>query len=184
MWIFFLLPSNWHKDNFLQTLTWHGLSFSMFTVWHGLFSLVLMFPGLRSEAPLPSTVQGKCRYTFFKWRTRKFNFRSYVLNFRFQCLLFGTDFFLWYSCFLGWEVKIHPHPQYRVSVYTLFLKWRTRKFNFRSYVLSLVKINISFCLSKVGSMGPIYRPYDLASTISSADLSALCATIVESSGPI
>ena len=38
--------------------------FSMFTVWHGLFSLVLMFPGLRIEAP--------------------------------------------------------PHPQYRVSVYTLF----------------------------------------------------------------
>ena len=43
------------------------------------------------------------------------------------------------------------------TVYTL-LKWRTRKFNFRSYVLNLVKINIRFFLSKVGSPGPIYRP--------------------------
>ena len=42
---------------------------------------------------------------------------------------------------------------YRVSVYTLFLKQRARKFNFCSYVLNLVKINISCCLSKVGSPG-------------------------------
>ena len=26
----------------------------------------------------------------------------------FQCLLFGTDFFLWYSCILGWELKLRP----------------------------------------------------------------------------
>ena len=43
------------RRSFLQTLTWHGL-----------FSLVLMFPGLRIEAPPLSTVQGKCIYTFFK----------------------------------------------------------------------------------------------------------------------
>ena len=38
-----------HGDNFLQTLTWHGLSFSLFTVWYLIFSLILMFPGLRIE---------------------------------------------------------------------------------------------------------------------------------------
>ena len=52
----------------------------MFTVWHGLFSLVLMFSGLRIEAPLPSTIQGKCIYVFLKKRTSRFNFRSYILN--------------------------------------------------------------------------------------------------------
>ena len=79
---FFLLPSNVHRDNFLYTFTWHGLYFSMFTVWHGLFSLVLIFPRLRIEAP--------------------------------------------------------PYLQYRVSVYTQFLKQRTRKFDFRSYVPNLI----------------------------------------------
>ena len=58
--VLFLLPFAGHGVNFLQTFTWHRLSFSMFTVWHGLFSLVLMFFGLRIEAPPPSTVQGKC----------------------------------------------------------------------------------------------------------------------------
>ena len=38
----------------------------MFTVWHELFSMVLMFPGMRIEALPPSTVQGKCISTFFK----------------------------------------------------------------------------------------------------------------------
>ena len=51
---------------FLQTLTWHGLLFSMFTIWYGLFSLLLMFPKMRIEAPPPSTVQGKYIYTLFK----------------------------------------------------------------------------------------------------------------------
>ena len=76
----FFATLQWHGDNVLQTLTWHRLSFSIFTVWHRLFSLVLLFPRLRIEALLPSTVQGKCIYTFLKLRTRKFNFRSYVLN--------------------------------------------------------------------------------------------------------
>ena len=71
----------------------------------------------------------------------------------FQCLLFGTDFFLWYSCFPGWEMKLLPYLQYRVSVSTLILKRGTRIFSFHSYVLYIVKINISFCLSKVGSPG-------------------------------
>ena len=33
----------------------------------------------------------------------------------FPCLLFGTDFFLWYSCFPGWELKLRPHQQHRAS---------------------------------------------------------------------
>ena len=93
---FFFQPFAGHRVNFLQIFTWHGLSLLMFTVWHGLPSLVLMFSGLRIEAP--------------------------------------------------------PHPQYRVSVYTLF-KAETSRFNFCSYVLNLVKINISFFLSKAGSPG-------------------------------
>ena len=120
LWLksFSMLPSNWHGDNFFTNPHQSGLSFSMFTVLHRLLSLVLMFPGLPIEAPPQSTVQGKCIYTFFKQKTRKFNFRSYVLN--------------------------------------------------------LIKMNISFCLSKVGSPGadlsalraqralsawPIYQPY-------------------------
>ena len=38
----------------------------MFTLWHALFPLTLMFRAVRTEAPPPSTVQGKCIYTFFK----------------------------------------------------------------------------------------------------------------------
>ena len=40
--------------------------FLMFTVWHGLFSMVLIFPGMRIEAPPLSTVKGKCIYTIFR----------------------------------------------------------------------------------------------------------------------
>ena len=39
-----------------------------------------MFSGLRIEALSLSTVQDKCIHPFLKRRTRKFNFRSYVLN--------------------------------------------------------------------------------------------------------
>ena len=46
-------------------------------------------------------------------------------------------------------------------IYTIF-KAGNQGFNFRFYVLNLVQINISFCLSKVGSPR--------------ADLSAICAT--------
>ena len=45
-----------------------------------IFSFILMFSGLRIEAPPPSAVQGKCIYTFLKRRTSRFNFRSCVLN--------------------------------------------------------------------------------------------------------
>ena len=54
--------------------------FPMFTIWHGLFSLVLVFTGLRIEAPPPSTVQDKCIYTFLKLKASRFHFSSYVLN--------------------------------------------------------------------------------------------------------
>ena len=66
------------------------------------FSLVLMFPGLRIEAPPPIDTTGRCTYTLLKWRTSRFNFNSYVLN--------------------------------------------------------LVKINISYYLSRLVITGPIYRP--------------------------
>ena len=52
----------------------------MFTAWHGLFSLVLMFSGLRIEAPPLSTVQSKYIYTFFKAENQEIQFLSYVLN--------------------------------------------------------------------------------------------------------
>ena len=51
---------------------------------------------------------------------------------------FSMDFSLGYSCFPGWELKLCPYLQYSVSVYTQFLKRRTRKFNFCFYVLNLV----------------------------------------------
>ena len=50
-------------------------------------------------------------------------------------------------------LRIVAPPPSTVSIYTLFLRRRTRKFNFRSYVPNLVEINISLCLSKVGSLG-------------------------------
>ena len=77
--------------------------------------------------------------------------------------------------FLGLRIELCPYLQYWVSVYTQLLKRRTRKFNFRSFVLQpSIDINISFYLSKVGSPSqglfighpcqvdkfsrPIYRP--------------------------
>ena len=62
-----------HGDNFLQTFTWHRI-FSMFTVWNRLFSLVLMFSGLRIEALPLSTVLSKCIYTFFKAENQEIQF--------------------------------------------------------------------------------------------------------------
>ena len=48
----------------------------MFTLWRGLFSLIIMFPGLRIEAPNRVSV-----YTLsLKRRTMKFNICSYILN--------------------------------------------------------------------------------------------------------
>ena len=73
---FFCYPLAGHAVNFLQTCTWHGPSFSILIVWHQLFSLLLMFSRVRIDASPPSTVQGKCIYTFLKWRTSRFNFRS------------------------------------------------------------------------------------------------------------
>ena len=69
----FLLPSNWHLDNFVQIITWSGLSYSMFTVWHGLFSLVLMFSGVRIEA-LPHSQYRVNVYTLFKAENQLIHF--------------------------------------------------------------------------------------------------------------
>ena len=104
----------------LHTFTMHKV-FPMLTVWHSLFSLVLVFPGLRIE--LRPYIQYRVVYIYI------------------------------YIC---------------IYIYTQFLKLRTRKFNFRSYLLNEVSINISFCLSKVGSP--------------EADLSTISAKIVELSG--
>ena len=67
LWLqsFFLLPFAGHVVNFLQTFTRHGLSFSMFTVWHGLFSLVLVFSGLRIDAS-PHPQYRASVYTLFE----------------------------------------------------------------------------------------------------------------------
>ena len=66
------------------------------------------------------------------------------------CWAFLFSLVFMFSLFSGLRIEASFHPQYRVSVYTLFLKRRTSRFNFRSYVLNLVKINMFF-LSKVGS---------------------------------
>ena len=50
----------------------------MFTVWHELFSLVLVFPSLRSSAPM--YIQGKCIYTIFKAENQETEFPFDVLN--------------------------------------------------------------------------------------------------------
>ena len=46
-----------------------------------------------------------------------------------QCLLFGTDFFLLYSCFSGWELKLRPYLQYGV-VYIHFFKAENQEIQF------------------------------------------------------
>ena len=71
--------------------------------------------------------------------------------------------------FSGLRIEALPPTQYRVSVYTLVLKRRTEKFNFR-YVVNLIKLNTSFWLSTIGSPG--------------ADLSALRALQALSVRPI
>ena len=42
------------------------------------------------------------------WHEVNFYKPSLDTDFLFQCLSFETDFFLWYSCFLGWELKLRP----------------------------------------------------------------------------
>ena len=49
---------------FYKTFTWCWLFLSMFTAWHVLFSLVLIFSGLRIEAP-PHPQYRVSVYTFF-----------------------------------------------------------------------------------------------------------------------
>ena len=106
--------------------------------------------------------------------------RSFFIPFRGTEIIFyipspGTEFFsfllwhrlLWYSCFPGWELKLFPYLQYRVSVYTLS-KAENQEIQFPLLYTKPIKDKHKFFLSKVGSSG--------------ADLSANRATIVESSG--
>ena len=73
------------------------------------------------------------------------------------------------------------HDKY---IYT-FLKRRTSTFNFRAYILNLVKVNISFFPSKVDSPGTLFIDHLwVVNTISSAHLSAKRARTVNSSRPI
>ena len=46
----------------------------MFAVWQGPFTLVLMFPTLKIDAPLPSKAQGKGIYTIFKAENQEIEF--------------------------------------------------------------------------------------------------------------
>ena len=52
----------------------------MFPVWHDLFSVVLTFPWLRTEAPLHLLYAVSVSTNLLKRGTRKLNFCSYVLN--------------------------------------------------------------------------------------------------------
>ena len=105
-------------------------------------------------------------------------FRGTVIIFLHALTWLGlfSMFTVWYRLlslvlmFSGLRIEALPHLQYRVSVYTLFLKRRTRKFYFRLLCTKPSKDKHKFFLSKVGSP--------------SADLSANHATIVELSGPI
>ena len=46
----------------------------MFTVWYRLFSLVLMFSGLRIETPPPPIIQSKCIYIMFEAENQEIQF--------------------------------------------------------------------------------------------------------------
>ena len=65
LWSFFCYPRISMELICLHTFTWHEV-LSMFTLWHGLFSLVLMFPGLKIKVPPLSTVHGNNIHTIFK----------------------------------------------------------------------------------------------------------------------
>ena len=146
LWLqFFLLPFAGHGVNFLQTFTCHGLSFSMFTVLHRLFSLVLMFSRLRIEALSPSTVQGKCIYTFIKQRTSTFNFRSCVLN-----LAMINQFFLSKLLVPG-PIYRPPVPSEHISVRPIYRPSVPEQLNRTCRFIGQT------CLSdKI--FGPIYQP--------------------------
>ena len=56
-----------------------------------------------------------------------FKFFTYLhLAWVFSMFTVCTDFFLWYSCFLGWEMKLRSYLHYRVTIYIKILKRRTR----------------------------------------------------------
>ena len=79
---------------------------------------------------------------------------NFVQTFTWRGLYFFM-FTVWHEfcslvLFLGWELKLSPYSQYRVR--------RTSRFYFRSYVLNLVKINISFFFQRLAVHGPIYWP--------------------------
>ena len=93
--------------------------------------------------------------------------------------------FFWYSSFMVFAFQFIPYLKYRVSVYTTFLKRRTRKLNFQPYVLNLIQINTSFHLSKVGSPEAILSAirYQNALLVRPI-LLAIRATMVKSCDPI
>ena len=61
-------------DNFYKPLPGMDFRFQCLPFGTDFFSLVLMFPGVRIEASPPSTVQGKCIYTFFKVKNQAIQF--------------------------------------------------------------------------------------------------------------
>ena len=81
----------------------------------------------------------------------------------FPCLLFGTDFFLGYSCFPGWNLTPPQSTVQGKSIYTIF-KAENQEIQFPLLCTKHSKFKHKFFLSKVGSP--------------EADLSAIRAKIV------
>ena len=77
--------------------------------------------------------------------------------FSFSMFTVFTDFFLWYSCFPGWELKLLSHPQYKVSVYTLS-KAENQKIQFPLLCIKPSKDKQVFFFQRLVVPGPIYRP--------------------------
>ena len=83
MYAEFFISSAGHGDNFFFTNLYLARTFFNVYCLLRTFSLVLVSPKLRIEAPPPSTVQYIYIYiyiyTFLKRKTSRLNFRSYVL---------------------------------------------------------------------------------------------------------
>ena len=86
----------------------------------------------------------------------------------FQCLPFGMDFCLWYSCFSGWEwIEAPPLSTLQGKFVYTFFKAESQEIQFP--LLSTKPSKDKFFLSK--SRGRFIEQPCLACTISSADLS-------------
>ena len=104
----------------------------------------------------------------------------------FQCLQFGTDFLLWYSCFPGWELKLRPSLSTVQGKYIyIFFKAENQEIQFPLLCTKTSKDKHKFfVLQRLAVTGQFIVQLCLACTISLADLAAKRATIIEWSGLI